>query len=198
MHKEISAWYINLGGFQVNTVRPSLFLEAAYASKDPQHLAAVLRFFSDFIPGFNSSSDHQTYHRIVAEMNSWIAPELMWKIVTQNPKPVVENEKVLVPCSMVAFPFFVRSFWPLLFIDKACKVVKSRSCTCSPLVQSGFGVLFLRIFWLVTELRSSFNWKIASPVINQYNLYKYSLLASINFYGLVWPWLVMWLKHSYC
>ncbi|KAI3471518.1 hypothetical protein Pfo_028168 [Paulownia fortunei] len=27
---------------KVNTVRPSLFLEAAYASKDPQHLAAVL------------------------------------------------------------------------------------------------------------------------------------------------------------
>ncbi|KAI3472124.1 hypothetical protein Pfo_029612 [Paulownia fortunei] len=55
---------------KVNTVRPSLFLEAAYASKDPQHLAAVLRFFADFIPGFKSTSDHHTYHRIVAEMNS--------------------------------------------------------------------------------------------------------------------------------
>ncbi|PIN07171.1 hypothetical protein CDL12_20262 [Handroanthus impetiginosus] len=55
---------------KVNTVRPSLFLEAGYASKDPQHLAAVLRFFSDFIPGFKNTSDHHTYHRIVAEMNS--------------------------------------------------------------------------------------------------------------------------------
>ncbi|KAL1559602.1 regulator of MON1-CCZ1 complex-like isoform X1 [Salvia divinorum] len=55
---------------KVNTVRPSLFLEAAYVSKDPQHLAAVLRFFSDFIPGFKSSADHNTYHRFVAELNS--------------------------------------------------------------------------------------------------------------------------------
>ncbi|KAL7138634.1 hypothetical protein ABFS83_10G177200 [Erythranthe nasuta] len=55
---------------KVNTVRPSLFLEAAYASKDPQHLASVLRFFSDFIPGFKNTSDHQTYHRIVSEMHS--------------------------------------------------------------------------------------------------------------------------------
>ncbi|PHU22750.1 hypothetical protein BC332_07857 [Capsicum chinense] len=36
---------------KVNTIQPSLFFEAAYASNDPQHLAAVLRFFSDFIPG---------------------------------------------------------------------------------------------------------------------------------------------------
>ncbi|XP_041994930.1 regulator of MON1-CCZ1 complex-like [Salvia splendens] len=55
---------------KVTTVRPSLFLEAAYVSKDPQHLAAVLRFFSDFIPGFKSSPDHNTYHRFVAELNS--------------------------------------------------------------------------------------------------------------------------------
>ncbi|KAH6812799.1 C18orf8 [Perilla frutescens var. frutescens] len=55
---------------KVNTVRPSLFLEAAYASKDPQHLAAVLRFFSDFIPGFKSTPDHQTYHHFVAELNA--------------------------------------------------------------------------------------------------------------------------------
>ncbi|GJZ66505.1 hypothetical protein Tco_0623201 [Tanacetum coccineum] len=31
-------------------VRPSLFLEATYASNDTQHLAAVLRLFCDFIP----------------------------------------------------------------------------------------------------------------------------------------------------
>uniref|UniRef100_A0A5B6ZLY4 Uncharacterized protein n=1 Tax=Davidia involucrata TaxID=16924 RepID=A0A5B6ZLY4_DAVIN len=58
---------------KVNTVRPSLFLEAAYASNDSQHLAAVLRFFSDFIPGFQNTSDHNTYCRILAEMNSSIA-----------------------------------------------------------------------------------------------------------------------------
>ncbi|KAK6124605.1 hypothetical protein DH2020_041646 [Rehmannia glutinosa] len=55
---------------KVNTVRPSLFLEAAYSSKDPQNVAAVLRFFCDFIPGFKSTSDHHTYHRLVSEMNS--------------------------------------------------------------------------------------------------------------------------------
>jgi hypothetical protein len=59
--------------FQVNNVRPSLFLEAAFASNDSQHLAAILRFFSDFIPGFQSTSDHNTYFRILNEMNSSIA-----------------------------------------------------------------------------------------------------------------------------
>ncbi|KAL3534131.1 hypothetical protein ACH5RR_002592 [Cinchona calisaya] len=58
---------------KVNTVRPSLFLEAAYASNDPQHLAAVLRFFSDFIPGFKSTSDHHTYSRVLAEMSASVA-----------------------------------------------------------------------------------------------------------------------------
>lgn len=57
---------------KVNTIRPSLFLEAAFASNDLQHLAAVLRFFSDFIPGFRNTSDHNTYHRILNEMNSSI------------------------------------------------------------------------------------------------------------------------------
>lgn len=55
---------------KVNTVRPSLFLEAAYTSNDSQHLAAVLRFFSDFIPGFKSTPDHNAYCRVLAEMNS--------------------------------------------------------------------------------------------------------------------------------
>lgn len=64
---------LNRGDFQVNSVRPSLFLEAAYASNDSQHLAAVLRFFSDFIPGFKSTSDHNSYSRVLAEMNSAIA-----------------------------------------------------------------------------------------------------------------------------
>lgn len=58
---------------QVITVRPSLFLEAALASNDSQNLAAVLRFFSDFAPGFRTTSDHSTYHRILKEMNSTVA-----------------------------------------------------------------------------------------------------------------------------
>ncbi|XP_062166239.1 uncharacterized protein LOC133872682 [Alnus glutinosa] len=59
--------------YKVNTVRPSLFLEAALASNDSQHLAAVLRFFSDFIPGFQNTPDHNTYYRILSGMNSSIA-----------------------------------------------------------------------------------------------------------------------------
>ncbi|KAK9986603.1 hypothetical protein SO802_031554 [Lithocarpus litseifolius] len=59
--------------YKVNNVRPSLFLEAAFASNDSQHLAAILRFFSDFIPGFQKTSDHNTYYRILNEMNSSIA-----------------------------------------------------------------------------------------------------------------------------
>ncbi|XP_050228080.1 uncharacterized protein LOC126677480 [Mercurialis annua] len=58
---------------KVNTVQPSLFLEAASASRDSQLLAAVLRFFSDFLPGFMNTSDHHTYFRILNEMNSAIA-----------------------------------------------------------------------------------------------------------------------------
>ncbi|KAF7148438.1 hypothetical protein RHSIM_Rhsim03G0003600 [Rhododendron simsii] len=58
---------------KVNSVRPSLFLEAAYASNDSQHLAAVLRFFSDFIPEFKSTPDHNSYSRVLAEMNSSVA-----------------------------------------------------------------------------------------------------------------------------
>ncbi|CAI9779419.1 unnamed protein product [Fraxinus pennsylvanica] len=58
---------------KVNTVRPSLFLEAAHASNDSQHLAAVLRFFCDFIPGFKNTADHHAYCRVVADMNSSIA-----------------------------------------------------------------------------------------------------------------------------
>ncbi|KAL6336777.1 hypothetical protein AAG906_036091 [Vitis piasezkii] len=57
---------------KVTTVRPSLFLEAAFASTDPQHLAAVLRFFADFIPGFKNTADHSAYCRILNEMNSSI------------------------------------------------------------------------------------------------------------------------------
>ncbi|XP_010257533.1 PREDICTED: uncharacterized protein C18orf8 isoform X2 [Nelumbo nucifera] len=58
---------------KVNTIRPSLFLDATISSNDLQHLAAVLRFFSDFIPGFTNTSDHETYYRILNEMNSSVA-----------------------------------------------------------------------------------------------------------------------------
>lgn len=58
---------------QVDTVRPSVFLEAAYSSNDSQHLAAVLRFFSDFIPGFQNTTEHNTYYNILNEMNSYVA-----------------------------------------------------------------------------------------------------------------------------
>ncbi|VVA38546.1 PREDICTED: C18orf8 [Prunus dulcis] len=59
--------------YKVSTVRASLFLESAFTSNDLQHLAAVLRFFSDFIPGFRDTSDHDTYYRILNERNSSIA-----------------------------------------------------------------------------------------------------------------------------
>ncbi|XP_057983355.1 uncharacterized protein LOC131168135 isoform X2 [Malania oleifera] len=55
---------------KVSTIRPSLFLDAAFASNDSQHLAAVLRFFSDFIPGFKNTSDHSRYYHTLNEMNS--------------------------------------------------------------------------------------------------------------------------------
>ncbi|PNX81699.1 hypothetical protein L195_g037724, partial [Trifolium pratense] len=54
----------------VDTIRPSLFLEAAFVSNDSQHLAAVLRFFTDFLPGFKNTSEHNRYYRILNEMNS--------------------------------------------------------------------------------------------------------------------------------
>lgn len=54
--------------YKVVTVRPSLFLEAAIATNNPQHVAAVLRFFSDFTPSFRSTSEYNRYHRILIEM----------------------------------------------------------------------------------------------------------------------------------
>ncbi|PON56302.1 Colon cancer-associated Mic1-like [Trema orientale] len=58
---------------KVNTIRPSLFLEAALVSNDSQQLATVLRFFSDFMPGFRTTSDHNRYYRILKEMNPTVA-----------------------------------------------------------------------------------------------------------------------------
>ncbi|KAL5134955.1 Regulator of MON1-CCZ1 complex [Glycine soja] len=56
--------------YTVDTIRPSLFLEAAFVSNDSQHLAAVLRFFTDFLPSFKNTFDHNRYCRILNEMNS--------------------------------------------------------------------------------------------------------------------------------
>ncbi|MED6152194.1 hypothetical protein PIB30_089528 [Stylosanthes scabra] len=56
--------------FKVDSIRPSLFLEAAFASNDTQHLAAVLRFFVDFLPGFKTTLEHNRYLRILNEMNT--------------------------------------------------------------------------------------------------------------------------------
>lgn len=53
---------------KVITVRPSLFLEAALAANNSQHLAAIMRFFCDFTPGFKSTSEHERYYRILTEM----------------------------------------------------------------------------------------------------------------------------------
>ncbi|KAJ6316596.1 hypothetical protein OIU78_019806 [Salix suchowensis] len=66
---------------KVVTVRPSLFLEAAVSSHDSQLLAAVLRFFSDFTPGFKNTPDCRAYCQILNEMNSavaqgWLPPAL--------------------------------------------------------------------------------------------------------------------------
>ncbi|KAJ0988454.1 hypothetical protein J5N97_006810 [Dioscorea zingiberensis] len=55
--------------YKVITVRPSLFLEAALVTRDTQNLAAVLRFFSDFLPGFKETSDCSRYQRILVEMS---------------------------------------------------------------------------------------------------------------------------------
>ncbi|GAB2233095.1 hypothetical protein Droror1_Dr00002310 [Drosera rotundifolia] len=58
---------------KVTGIRPSLFLEAAYSSNNPQHLVAVLRFFSDFTPGFKSTSDYAAYCRILSDTSTSIA-----------------------------------------------------------------------------------------------------------------------------
>ncbi|CAM8956034.1 unnamed protein product [Rhodiola kirilowii] len=59
--------------FKVNSVRPSMFLEAAFSSNNSQHLAAILRFFSDFSPDFRSSAEYNTYCRFLNGMNSSIS-----------------------------------------------------------------------------------------------------------------------------
>ncbi|WZY95786.1 hypothetical protein YC2023_068115 [Brassica napus] len=45
----------------VTSVQSSLFLEAAFASNDMQHLAAMLRVLSELIPGFKETTEYYTF-----------------------------------------------------------------------------------------------------------------------------------------
>ena len=53
---------------QVITVHPALFLEKAVAKNSAQSLAAVLSFFSEFMPTFKTTSDFGRYRHILSEM----------------------------------------------------------------------------------------------------------------------------------
>ncbi|KAL1204739.1 hypothetical protein V5N11_017349 [Cardamine amara subsp. amara] len=55
---------------KVTSVRSSLFLEAAFASNDMQHLAAILRVLSELIPGFKETSEYYTFYGLLNETNS--------------------------------------------------------------------------------------------------------------------------------
>ncbi|XP_078163983.1 C18orf8 [Carex rostrata] len=54
---------------KVITVQPALFLEAAMASNEALHLAAVMRFFSDFAPSFKTTVDYGRYQQILSELS---------------------------------------------------------------------------------------------------------------------------------
>lgn len=54
-------------------MRSSLFLEAAFASNDMQHLAAILRVLSELIPGFKETSEYYTFHGLLNETSSSVA-----------------------------------------------------------------------------------------------------------------------------
>ncbi|KAJ0249429.1 Mic1 domain-containing protein [Hirschfeldia incana] len=58
---------------KVTSVRSSLFLEAAFASNDMQHLAAILRVLSELIPGFKETSEYYTFHGLLNETSSSVA-----------------------------------------------------------------------------------------------------------------------------
>nr|VDC93390.1 unnamed protein product [Brassica oleracea] len=58
---------------KVTSVRSSLFLEAAFASNDMQHLAAILRALSELIPGFKETSEYYTFHGLLNETSSSVA-----------------------------------------------------------------------------------------------------------------------------
>lgn len=80
---------------QVDTVRPSLFLQVAFATNNSQHLAAVLRFLSDLTPGFKETSDYSRYHHILTEMNScasaWDCRELVVVPIEQQIRTTFRN-----------------------------------------------------------------------------------------------------------
>uniref|UniRef100_A0ACD5ZTW0 Uncharacterized protein n=1 Tax=Avena sativa TaxID=4498 RepID=A0ACD5ZTW0_AVESA len=54
--------------YKVITVQPVLFLEKAIASDSPRNVAAVLSFFSEFMPSFKTTSDYGRYQHILSEM----------------------------------------------------------------------------------------------------------------------------------
>ncbi|CAH2053966.1 unnamed protein product [Thlaspi arvense] len=58
---------------KVTSVRSSLFLEAAFASNDLQHLAAILRVLSELIPGFKETSEYFTFYGLLSETGSSVA-----------------------------------------------------------------------------------------------------------------------------
>ncbi|XP_006407381.2 regulator of MON1-CCZ1 complex [Eutrema salsugineum] len=58
---------------KVTSVRSSLFLEAAFASNDLQHLAAILRVLSELIPGFKETSEYYTFYGLLNETGSSVA-----------------------------------------------------------------------------------------------------------------------------
>ncbi|KAJ3673625.1 hypothetical protein LUZ60_005617 [Juncus effusus] len=55
--------------YKVITVQPALFLEAAMESNKIMHLAAVMRFFTDFAPNFKSTLDFGKYQHILSELS---------------------------------------------------------------------------------------------------------------------------------
>lgn len=48
-------------GLQVDAIPPAMFLEAAVATNDVQKLSSVLRFYLDFLPGFQQTPDFNLY-----------------------------------------------------------------------------------------------------------------------------------------
>lgn len=94
--------------FQVDTIRSSLFLEAAFVSKDPQHLAAVLRFLSDFLPGFRNTSEHNRYYRILNDMNTSV---IVWGRF--------QLEKIRYYCIALYSPRISRFIWHQ--VSKICR-----------------------------------------------------------------------------
>ena len=50
-------------------MHPATFLDAAAKGHDRSlHLAAALRFFCDFIPGFKGTVDHAEYSQMLSQM----------------------------------------------------------------------------------------------------------------------------------